>query len=72
MPKISNYEDWVDLEEDYAGEDKRNKISHKSKKLDKKEWKKVDAQLQKENKVKFVKSKSKRRKVHKKNSSRTS
>ena len=70
MPKISNYEDWVDLEEDYAGEDKRNKISHKSKKLDKKEWKKVDAQLQKENKVKFVKNK--RRKAHKKNSSRTS
>jgi len=70
MPKISNYEDWVDLEEDYAGEDKRNKISHKSKKLDKKEWKKVDAQLQKENKVKFVKNK--RRKAHKKNSSRIS
>ena len=65
MPKISNYEDWVDLEEDYAGEDKRNKISHKSKKLDKKEWKKVDAQLQKENKVKFVKNK--RRKVNKNN-----
>ena len=70
MPKISNYEDWDDLEEDYAEEDKRNKISHKSKKHDKKEWKKVDAQLQKENKVKFVKNK--RRKAHKKNSSRTS
>ena len=70
MPKISNYEDWVDLEEDYAGEDKRNKISHKSKKHDKKEWKKVDAQLQKENKVKFVKNKS--RKANKKNSSRIS
>ena len=70
MPKISNYEDWVDLEEDYAGEDKRNKISHKSKKHDKKEWKKVDVQLQKENKVKFVKNK--RRKAHKKNSSRIS
>ena len=70
MPKVNNYKDWDDLEEDYAGEDKRNKISHKSKKLDKKEWKKVDAQLQKENKVKFVKNK--RRKAHKKNSSRIS
>ena len=70
MPKISNYEDWDDLEDDYAGEDKRNKISHKSKKHDKKEWKKVDVQLQKENKVKFVKNK--RRKAHKKNSSRIS
>ena len=70
MPKVNNYKDWDDLEEDYAGEDKRNKISHKSKKHDKKEWKKVDVQLQKENKVKFVKNK--RRKAHKKNSSRIS
>jgi hypothetical protein len=70
MPKVNNYKDWDDLEDDYAGEDKRNKISHKSKKHDKKEWKKVDVQLQKENKVKFVKNK--RRKAHKKNSSRIS
>ena len=65
MPKVNNYKDWDDLEDDYAGEDKRNKISHKSKKHDKKEWKKVDEQLQKENKVKFVKNK--RRKAHKNN-----
>ena len=70
MPKISNYKNWDDLEDDYAGEDKRDKISHKAKKHDKKEWKKVDERLQKENKVKFVKNK--RRKVHKKNSSRIS
>ena len=63
MPKVDNWKDWVDLEEDYAEKDIRNKISHKSKKHDKKEWKKVDEQLQKEKKVKFVKSK--RRKVHK-------
>ena len=65
MPKISNYKDWEDLEEDYAEQNIRNKISHKSKKHDKQEWKKVDEQLQKEKKVKFVKSK--RRKVHKNN-----
>ena len=70
MPKVSNYKDWEDLEEDYAEQNIRNKISHKSKKHDKKEWKKVDVQLQKENKVKFVKNK--RRKAHKKNSSRIS
>ena len=70
MPKVTNYRDWDDLEEDYAEQNIRNKISHKSKKHDKKEWTKVDAQLQKENKVKFVKNK--RRKAHKKNSSRTS
>ena len=70
MPKVSNYKDWDDLEEDYAEQNIRNKISHKSKKHDKKEWKKVDEQLQKEDKVKFVKNK--RRKAHKKNSSRIS
>ena len=65
MPKVSNYKDWEDLEEDYAEQNIRNRISHKSKKHDKKEWKKVDEQLQKENKVKFVKNK--RRKAHKNN-----
>ena len=65
MTKINNYRDWDDLEEGYANEDRRNKISHKPKKHDKKEWKKVDEQLQKENKVKFVKNK--RKKVHKNN-----
>ena len=63
MPKVTNYRDWDDLEEDYAEQNIRNKISHKSKKHDKKEWKKVDEQLQKEDKVKFVKNK--RRKVNK-------
>lgn len=65
MSKIINYKDWNDLEEDYVEEDKRNKISHKSKKHDKKEWKKVDERLQKENIVKYVKSK--RRISHKNN-----
>ena len=65
MPKVSNYKDWDDLEEDYAEQNIRNKISHKSKKHDKQDWKKVDDQLQKENKVKFVKNK--RRKAHKNN-----
>ena len=65
MPKVTNYRDWDDLEEDYAEQNIRNKISHKSKKHDKQDWKKVDEQLQKENKVKFVKNK--RRKAHKNN-----
>ena len=65
MSKVDNWKDWDDLEEDYANEDIRNKISHRSKKHDKKEWKKVDEQLQKEDKVKFVKNK--RRKAHKNN-----
>ena len=65
MPKINNYRDWDDLEEDYANEVRRNSVTHKSKKHDKKDWKKVDEKLQKENNVKFVKSK--RRKAHKNN-----
>ena len=65
MPKVTNYRDWDDLEEDYAEQNIRNKISHKSKKHDKQDWKKVDEQLQKEDKVKFVKNK--RRKAHKNN-----
>ena len=65
MPKINNSKDWDKLEDDYADKDTRNKISHKSKKHDKKEWKKVDERLQKENNVKYVKSK--RRISHKNN-----
>ena len=65
MPKINNSKDWDKLEDDYADKDTRNKISHKSKKHDKKEWKKVDERLQKENIVKYVKSK--RRISHKNN-----
>ena len=65
MPKIDNSKDWDKLENDYADIDTRNKISHKSKKHDKKEWKKVDERLQKENIVKYVKSK--RRISHKNN-----
>jgi hypothetical protein len=63
MPKVINYKDWDNVEEDYANEEKRNKLSHKTKPHDKKEWKKVDDRLQKENNVKIVKNK--RRKAHK-------
>ena len=70
MPKIDNSRDWDKLEDDYADKDTRNKISHKSKKHDKKEWKKVDERLQKDNKIKFVKNK--RRKAHKDNTRRIS
>ena len=65
MPKIDNSRDWDKLEDDYADKDTRNKISHKSKKHDIKEWKKVDNRLRKENNVKYVKSK--RRISHKNN-----
>jgi hypothetical protein len=65
MSKVSNWEDWDELEEKLHKKNVRDKINHKTKTHNKKEWEKVDEQLQKENKVKFVKNK--RRKVNKNN-----
>ena len=70
MPKVQDWEDWDELEERTNEEIVRKKINHKSKTHNKKEWKKVDEQLQKEKKVKFVKSK--RRKIHKNNNNNIS
>jgi hypothetical protein len=63
MPKISNRENWDELEEHYAEEDVRDKFSHKPKKHDAGEWVKIDKKLQKENKDKHVKNKH--REAHK-------
>ena len=63
MPKISNRENWDELEEHYAEEDVRDKFSHKPKKHDAGEWVKIDKKLQKENTDKHVKNKH--REAHK-------
>ena len=65
MPKVQDWEDWDELEERTNEEIVRKRINHKSKTHNKKEWKKVDEKLQKNNNVKFVKNK--RRKAHKNN-----
>ena len=65
MPKVQDWEDWDELEERTNEKIVREKINHKSKTHDKKEWEKIDERLQKNNNVKFVKSK--RRKAHKNN-----
>ena len=65
MPKIHNWKEWGELEEQFNEDTLRDKIQHKSKTHSKNEWEKIDERLQKTNKVKYVKNK--RRKAHKKN-----
>ena len=65
MPTINNWDEWDELEDETQDKIVREKINHKSKTHNKKEGEKIDERLQKNNNVKFVKSK--RRKVHKNN-----
>ena len=65
MPTVQDWEEWDELEDRMHEENVREKINHKSKTHNKKEWEKIDERLQKNNNVKFVKSK--RRKAHKNN-----
>jgi len=46
---INKWEDWDELEEQYAEENMRDKITHKPKTHDSEEWGKLNKKLQKEN-----------------------
>ena len=46
MPTIHNWEEWDDIEEQTNSELSREKINHKPKTHDKKEWVKLDERLQ--------------------------
>tara|TARA_Y100000748_G_C15074639_1_gene323918 strand:+ start:129 stop:347 length:219 start_codon:yes stop_codon:yes gene_type:complete len=65
MPKVHDWEEWDEVEEQFQSEQVRKKINHKSKNHNKKEWNKVDERIKKDNNVKYVKSKSKRKQAHK-------
>ena len=65
MTQINNWEDWDELEDETQDEIVRKRINIKSKTHTKKEWDKLDKRLQKDNNVKYVKSK--RRDAHKNN-----
>ena len=65
MPKVHNWKEWDELEDEVHDETVRDKIQHKSKTHNKNEWEKIDERLQKTNNVKYVKNK--RRKAHKEN-----
>jgi len=70
MPKIDKLEDWDDVEDKVHEDIVRDKINHKEKTHNKKEWEKIDERLQKTNNVKYVKNK--RRKAHKDNNHHSS
>ena len=54
MPKVHNWKDWDELEDEVHDETVRDKIQHKSKTHSKNEWEKIDERLQKTNNVKYV------------------
>jgi len=70
MPKIDKLEDWDDVEDKVHEDIVRDKINHKEKTHNKKEWEKIEERLQKTNNVKYVKNK--RRKAHKDNNHHSS
>jgi hypothetical protein len=70
MPKVSKWEDWDELEDKIHEKNVRDKVNHKSKTHNKKEWENIDERLQKSNNVKYVKSK--RRKSRKNNNHHSS
>ena len=57
MVDINKWEDWDELEEQYAEENMRDKITHKPKTHDSEEWGKLNKKLQKESMDKYVKNK---------------
>ena len=64
MPTVNNWEEWDEWEMESQDEIVREKINQKSKTHTKKEWNKIDERVKKDNNVKYVKSKSKRRETH--------
>jgi len=59
---ILNWEDWVEVEDDLQLDNIREKRTHKSKNHDADEWVKIEKELIKSGKKKYVKNK--RRKSH--------
>jgi len=59
MPTVNNWKEWEELEIDSQDEIVREKINHKSKAQNKKDWEKVNERIQSDNGVKYIKSKNK-------------
>ena len=59
MPTVNNWKEWEELEIDSQDEIVREKINHKSKTQNKKDWEKVNERIQSDNGVKYIKSKNK-------------
>ena len=65
MPKLDNWEEYYEIEENFKTDETRNKIHQREKAHNKKEWKKIEKQLDKKVKKEYVKNK--KRKVRKNN-----
>ena len=59
MPTVNNWKEWEELEIDSQDEIVREKINHKSKTQNKKDWEKVNERIQSDNGVKYIKNKRK-------------
>jgi len=59
MPTVNKWEDWDELEDKSQEEIVREKINHKSKTQNKKDWEKVNERIQSDNGVKYIKNKRK-------------
>ena len=59
MPTVNNWEEWDEWEINSQDEIVREKINHKSKTQNKKDWEKVNERIQSDNGVKYIKSKNK-------------
>ena len=59
MPTVNNWKEWEELEIDSQDEIVREKINHKSKTQNKKDWEKVNERIQSDNGVKYIKNKNK-------------
>ena len=59
MPTVNDWEEWEEWETDSQDEIVREKINHKSKTQNKKDWEKVNERIQSDNGVKYIKNKRK-------------
>ena len=59
MPTVNNWEEWDEREIESQDEIVREKINHKSKTQNKKDWEKVNERIQSDNGVKYIKNKRK-------------
>ena len=55
--KVNNWKDYYEMEDELHEEDSREKILHKNKSHNKKQWKKVKTELNKKGYDKYVKNK---------------
>ena len=59
MPTVNSWEEWDEWEINSQDEIVREKINHKSKPQNKKDWEKVNERIQSDNGVKYIKNKRK-------------